>query len=1230
MTDKQHREDNALDARPGSQRGGREPGEDGTASNKKPSNLWLGLARGSAREEAVARKGASGGASEVPYREELEESLETDLSGVKAYTGKQAAESADQLGAEAYAMRDDDAIVFGDSNPSKELVAHEVAHMLQHGSGEIGQDEAEADAVGAQLAAGTKVDAAAIKSGGGKVRKKEKTDLSKVFEDWLHGEKPHGSDPSEIETATRADGTDLSSTIAGATNTMRGLADDGTFGSRSETGDVAVSGAGLTVSHEETERIGKTRETKHEVAASIDSAAALIKTERLDNAMERLSTYSRNITLQLELDKLDEADLDPALAAGARSALVTRLAEGNARLAKLEAEEAAYAKLSKAIVAEKAALVSSDPALVALRLADAEETFMGKETTRKKSFGFDVLAGTVKRSVSVETTDSDETGTMTSGASRESSVELGGGLAYTKSGTRSKSRADADGNKHATEVTREDTTKVIAKDDGTVGVGREKKLSGAIENSFGKATGGVGCGGAVTANIIELPHEGAESEYAVIVTINVGLAVEAGGEKTGEVAKGKLAGSLSAKAGAEGELTQTRILDRAGAKSYLDAIDAVSNGGKPSSDKREIEVLYRAVNGLGSVDEILYGAAATLGSSNAAKAMGVDESIELTTKVSAGIDASASYGGAGASGGASGEVYRGMKIGRVAGNPGQELVEITVTFGDSSDIHGALTGAALGVSATYGQKAWDSSNEAVTFRLDSKAEDYAALYDEVVGTMSRNGLIELRKSRRFARHVKSYSSTTATGDETSLDLSGVLGVSDTEARSYESKRGMTDGQLDISETGTQTRSTGFSVGPLELLKRSQQDQAQFEIKDGVSTLDISESTETGALGQFEFSLDDLLTADSPAKAAEKALVKQQRMLEGFFLDPEDLERLAQKAKHDPASWGNVPLHADRPGAIENATAWEDLRRALKSPKLDDDRSIPLETRRELALGGAVARFTSRTTHAKAVEYFRVLLRDWRAGADGDIGTAYEFPADVPVNEYKDVRRRCKGLDLALATYVPDMESGAEDGLAVVTDLQLDLAKILKKVEESYGFSDERNRMEMIAELRALAAEIPKTRRDFLRSCSGDVVTPEMDTGDAVADAKSQVTHLEATIDKSKVSEIWLLDRAQRQYEDNDYGERAEKMEPLINQLLAIYPLHVALVKELRGAYAAAGVETGAWKVSQPGSAERMYNDIWISRFIDLFSAYRKAKPNNMGVWGLAEAVNTYRSKFGRY
>jgi hypothetical protein len=85
------------------------------------------------RAFADATQGSGG---EVPYRADMEQSFGQDFGGVRAYLGK--SEALASLGAEA-ATRDG-AIAFATATPSRELVAHELTHVVQerrHGAGAV-------------------------------------------------------------------------------------------------------------------------------------------------------------------------------------------------------------------------------------------------------------------------------------------------------------------------------------------------------------------------------------------------------------------------------------------------------------------------------------------------------------------------------------------------------------------------------------------------------------------------------------------------------------------------------------------------------------------------------------------------------------------------------------------------------------------------------------------------------------------------------------------------------------------------------------------------------------------------------------------------------------------------------------------------------------------------------------------------------------------------------------
>lgn len=100
-----------------------------TRSNRLASDA--GIQRKSVSD--VANDGFQGAGTEVPYRSEMEQSFGRDFSGVRAHTGSSAAGANDKLGANAYAMGSQ--IAFKSASPSKDLVAHELTHVVQQEEG---------------------------------------------------------------------------------------------------------------------------------------------------------------------------------------------------------------------------------------------------------------------------------------------------------------------------------------------------------------------------------------------------------------------------------------------------------------------------------------------------------------------------------------------------------------------------------------------------------------------------------------------------------------------------------------------------------------------------------------------------------------------------------------------------------------------------------------------------------------------------------------------------------------------------------------------------------------------------------------------------------------------------------------------------------------------------------------------------------------------------------------
>jgi hypothetical protein len=114
-----------------------EPDDAPTAPFKLPSGYaaYYGL-EGSVQRKAVGRiqtdpdaafrAGTNGPGGEVPYRAEMEHAFGQSFGGVRAYHDSAGLES---IGAQAAAR--DEKVAFDSASPSKELVAHELTHIVQ-------------------------------------------------------------------------------------------------------------------------------------------------------------------------------------------------------------------------------------------------------------------------------------------------------------------------------------------------------------------------------------------------------------------------------------------------------------------------------------------------------------------------------------------------------------------------------------------------------------------------------------------------------------------------------------------------------------------------------------------------------------------------------------------------------------------------------------------------------------------------------------------------------------------------------------------------------------------------------------------------------------------------------------------------------------------------------------------------------------------------------------------
>ncbi|MEZ4358828.1 MAG: DUF4157 domain-containing protein [Kofleriaceae bacterium] len=1244
---KAHREDLALDTRAAAApRQGADVGADhADAHGDAASRLWQRVAggaaapeRGSADEAELARAGRRDATVELPFREELQPLLGADLSRVPVHAGPNAQAAATQLGAHAYAV--DGAIVLGDAAPDKELVAHELVHALQAGAPARGGDpEAEADHAASGLLANRPMQAAELRAGGGGVRKKEKTPTAALRElieslrvdAYVDGDAPrtieHGSTTHDDRVEGERTTTEVQRTVDG----RRGLqAVEETTVTTGELGHVPRTAAQLAAE-------------RKQASAAIESAQGDLHVQIVLASFDQCNESLRATRLDHEAEALGAGNLDPALVAGKQALLRGEAKRARARAAAIEREVELRRRLIKTLDEGLADLAKEDPWRVAQELARAELSFRAKlKVTKKDALGLDLLKGSLGRErARSETAIHDDATSVTTTKGRKTSLETGKGLRAKSEHTDGYNVQDEHGDVvHGDTTTHERSGGLALDQDGSVGVDGASKLTKALENSYGKMVSSVACGGSVTVNVVPLPRASAEAKqrFSVIVTINLSAALALGVSKSKARKHGK--GTLNVEGGAslEGALTHTHLLDAEGAEAYLQALEQTGAGDRVAAGKApEFGLLQLALTGGQSVDDVLGAAAASLGSADAAAAMGIDESVELTLNAGANLEFSAAAehegGGLGASTSRGGSIegFRTLKVARVAGEPGQELVDVTVMFGDKSDQHGALSASAMGVTASAGKKQWSGGEQSVTFRLDAgQDEDYAALYHEIVGTATREGLVALRKSPRYHAHVRSYHEKVEQGGQDTLGIKGALGVATSDSWTRSSSSGKdADGNDTAEEVGSSTSAVGFSVGPLELLRRSQTASATLTARDGTSVLDLAESTDEKGLGGFEVpTMREVLAAESPLKALEDAITENRRTLAGFLLDPEDLLELARRAK-DKAAWSRVPLAAKVATlpTDDDYTCWATLRGALMHPELDEQYSLEqIALAREVARGRAIADFMSSLGKAKGVRYLQTVLRDYdQHGGDGaDVGVAYEFPAGIKPEAFIDLRFRLKTFERSLSSQTED------EALAHCAELELDTAELLDKLRLA-EFTSERSRIEMVRDLRERVIPVAQRRQALQRATAGGPVDEQ---AAAREDAATLVHHREEEVIASKLSEVTLLWRCEAVLRrDPSSLEINDELGPILGeggQLDEVFEIHVRQIKALRATYKAAGTPEAQWLCSVDIHDRARDYDVGMDQALRLLWAYYAAQPYRLGEASYEPRKQRWHRKFWAY
>src|SRR5512140_23040 len=82
--------------------------------------------------QPIAEQGVASGGGEVPFRSQMEAGFGTSFGDVSFHGGGAASEASRAIGADAYTMGNSIAMA---SSPTPQLVAHELAHVVQQKAG---------------------------------------------------------------------------------------------------------------------------------------------------------------------------------------------------------------------------------------------------------------------------------------------------------------------------------------------------------------------------------------------------------------------------------------------------------------------------------------------------------------------------------------------------------------------------------------------------------------------------------------------------------------------------------------------------------------------------------------------------------------------------------------------------------------------------------------------------------------------------------------------------------------------------------------------------------------------------------------------------------------------------------------------------------------------------------------------------------------------------------------
>jgi hypothetical protein len=1221
-----------------------EPDDDREADPGRARTLSLALierqfAPGGADTRARGEAGVAGSGAEVPHRAALEQAIGADFGGVRAHTGPEAQQACVALGAEAYALGDD--IAFLDEQPAPEVVAHELAHTMQQGGaatvqpraegGPATEAEAQADAVADHVAHGAPGPARVHVHGGGERAVRRRAGMVHKFDAWA---KKHNIKVELSETKRTASYESVSEEFGPSAEGIDGSNLMGDDVSDKRTRRAQFDWGTLSASAGSEYEINDYSPTKLREQIVDGKHVVERDQERLEREKKTIADQQRALEASLPGPE------DPARAdadrqrerLGKRLALVD--AEIKANQATLKQIDGQLAKLDAGKVAEVAKEAPRTAREYSQRSLLKQATIWTVDT---KSIG-------VQRSTAASERDAAGT-TSTTTRSQKDSATLGEGVTGSRTTGHRHTLTDAEGQPiRERSREREVSGGAVMRDDGTIGVRGGTKLKDAIEDAHGnRAFVERAASGAYTVNIIPIPDRDPPA-FAVVSTLSLGGDVGggAGTERTGD--RGKGSAQVTAGASAAVELTHTHVLDAGQARAYLADLEKAGEG-QPTEGKRpEFALLQRAHAGIMDGDDAARAAQSLFGDPAAAAGMDAEESIEMTAKVGvrAGVSASAEGAGGGAlgaEGGAAKEVYRTVKISRLPDAAGARLMEVTIAFGGSDTLHGALTASGLGVSAKVGGKQWSSADELVTFRLDADQADYQELYGEIVGCLTPSGLMALRDNPRYLAHVARYTRKQGQGGATSFEVGPTAGIGAFAAeRSHHRTSEVTkeeDGGYVVTDTGGSTDTTRLTLGSVDVWRHDRAETVTSTHEGGRQFVEIGQQ-DTGTSVQWEIpGLKELITAESPAKAVKKAMEAKRKRLVEYHLDDATLDALVGRA-YESQKWDDVGVRHYNPmlGRQGDLERWRTLRGQLVKPSVSAELAAwDPAAARSVARGAALCDFMDDSYNGFA--FLQGAMREWNDGASVDLGVMYEWPPSLLVYKplIEDTRKQVALIDIKLDAFTSDPETGPERGANLVTNLQEKLDLFEPKLKAADDFKNPRAKIEILADLDRMRNRLVEERREFFLSFGGGV-------RDVAADAKHDETRLRSRREQlhdlchqARKEEVLLLGQARRTTPAKQQGHWnslvagfggsgtwQERLSNVLHQLRELHEAWIVHVKELRQVYLTLGTPPNNRYVSLDRRDERRSGEPDAAAMREYYDLLARSELGAMSTWGNTGSV----------